>query len=149
MSVDFEPTASEIPPAVADAPLPSFDIPEPEAPVAAALESEAPSRQTPRPMAALPQLSEVAEDDDDDAVTHIGLPVVPETPVDYPGVGAAAFSVAVGEAFAVPLTEPVDIANVRIAWTMASDISSSPVRFTLVITPFHSSAPSYAAFSAS
>ena len=88
MSVDFEAPATEEAAAPGDAPLPSFDIPEPEART-----SEPPSRHTPRPMAVLPQLSEVAEDDDDDAVTHIGLPVVPEAPADY-ALGATAFSVA-------------------------------------------------------
>jgi hypothetical protein len=103
MSVDLEPPASErAPEAVGYAPLPSFDIPEPEAPVAAAPAAEILSRHTPRPMAALPQLSEVGEDDDDDAVTHIGLPVVPEAPADYAGVGATAFSVA--EPGVAPLT---------------------------------------------
>jgi hypothetical protein len=96
MSVELEPPSAASPLAArGDAPLPSFEIPEAEAPaVTATVAAEAPSRRTPRPMAALPQLSEVAEDDDDDAVTHIGLPVVPESQAEYGGIGAPAFSVA-------------------------------------------------------
>ena len=120
LSVDFGPPQAEMPSAaLGDGPLPSFDIPEPEpAAETAALASEPPSRQTPRPMAALPQLSEVAEDDDDDAVTHIGLPVVPESPADYAAVGAAVFSVA--EPGVAPLTgfEPdLSLADARRATT--------------------------------
>jgi hypothetical protein len=102
MSVDFEPPASERAPSLGDAPLPSFDIPE----AAAAALEEPESHHTPRPMAALPQLSEVGEEDDDDAVTHIGLPVVPESPVDFAGVGGAAFSVAEPEVAPLAGFEP-------------------------------------------
>jgi hypothetical protein len=64
-----------------DAPLPSFDIPDNDGRRRRAEEKA--SRAAPRPLAtALSHLSEVAEEDDDDAVTHIGLPVVPDAP-DY------------------------------------------------------------------
>lgn len=113
MSVDLEPGASEIPPPVGDAPLPSFDIPEP----AAGADPEVPSRHTPRPMAALPQLSEIGEEDDDDAVTHIGLPVVPEAPADY-GTGATAFSVAEPGVAALTGFEPdISLTDARRATT--------------------------------
>jgi hypothetical protein len=66
-----------------DAPLPSFDIPEVDS-----ARSSRDGRANARPLATpLSHLSEVAEEDDDDAVTHIGLPVVPEAP-DYPHVPA-------------------------------------------------------------
>ncbi|HTV22198.1 MAG TPA: hypothetical protein VMG12_26090 [Polyangiaceae bacterium] len=69
-----------------DAPLPSFDIPEVEstrARRATPVDENVPSRVNQRGLASPLQLSEVGEDDDDDAVTHIGLPVVPEAPSDY------------------------------------------------------------------
>lgn len=69
-----------------DAPLPSFDIPELEA--ASARRGDAAG--APVAPVALPALSE----DDDDAVTHMGLPVVPEVANDYPGVAASGFAVA-------------------------------------------------------
>jgi chemotaxis protein histidine kinase CheA len=81
-------------------PLPSFDIPDP---LAAAnsrrallavtpVPDSAPAtgRVSPRPMAPFAPLSEIAEDDDDDAVTHIGLPV-PEAANDYPELGSGGF----------------------------------------------------------
>ncbi|MEY2931751.1 MAG: hypothetical protein RL033_2500 [Pseudomonadota bacterium] len=78
-----------------DAPLPSFDIPEPEA--TSARQAQAPEEQRARPSArsvALPELSEVGEEDDDDAVTHMGLPVVPEVANDYPATAPGRFAVA-------------------------------------------------------
>jgi hypothetical protein len=81
-----------------DAPLPSFDIPDLEAvsvsaaSAAAALAGEARARAGAAPVA-LPPLSEIAEDDDDDAVTHMGLPNVSEAANDYPAV-ASGFQVA-------------------------------------------------------
>jgi hypothetical protein len=69
-----------------DAPLPSFDIPELEASSA----RRGPALVEPSAPVALPALSE----DDDDAVTHMGLPVVPEVANDYPAVAASGFSVA-------------------------------------------------------
>lgn len=87
--------------ALGDGPLPSFDIPEPDArarrvaDVADAEDEARPSsRVGARPLVVpLSQLSEVAEEDDDDAVTHIGLPV-PEATNDYPDLPSAAFQVA-------------------------------------------------------
>jgi hypothetical protein len=79
-----------------DAPLPSFDIPDLEAvsgrQMAAAPLAEAPPRPPARPVA-LPPLAEVGEDDDD-AVTHMGLPTVPEAANDYPAAAANGFQVA-------------------------------------------------------
>ena len=80
-----------------DAPLPSFDIPDLEAisaattvaasAAAAGAAAEPRSRVNTRPFA-LPPLSEIAEDDeDDDAVTHMGLPSVPEAANDFPAPG--------------------------------------------------------------
>lgn len=69
-----------------DAPLPSFDIPEGEA----ASARRVPAPADPRTPVALPALSE----DDDDAVTHMGLPVVPEVANDYPAVAVSGFAVA-------------------------------------------------------
>ncbi|HEU4579406.1 MAG TPA: hypothetical protein VFS67_14190 [Polyangiaceae bacterium] len=78
-----------------DAPLPSFDIPDLEAvsgrQMPAAPPAEAPPRPPARPVA-LPPLAEVGEDDDD-AVTHMGLPTVPEAANDYPAA-ANGFQVA-------------------------------------------------------
>jgi hypothetical protein len=74
-----------------DAPLPSFDIPDLDA-VSGARTVEAPPRP-PAPPVALPPLAEVGEDDDD-AVTHMGLPSVPEVANDYPAAGANGFQVA-------------------------------------------------------
>lgn len=73
-----------------DAPLPSFDIPlDARANARGLTEVQAPrearssNRASNRPLAApLPQLSEISEEDDDDAVTHIGLPVL-ETSGEY------------------------------------------------------------------
>ncbi len=87
--------------ALGDGPLPSFDIPEPDARarrvtgVAEGEEETRPSsRVGARPLVApLSQLSEVAEEDDDDAVTHIGLPV-PEATNDYPDLPSAGFQIA-------------------------------------------------------
>lgn len=77
-----------------DAPLPSFDIPEPEAtPARQARPEEHRARPSTGPVA-LPELSEVGEEDDDDAVTHMGLPVVPEVANDYPITAPGRFAVA-------------------------------------------------------
>lgn len=75
-----------------DAPLPSFDIPEADARASARrglagaqapLEGRSSSRASRRPVAApLSPLSAISEEDDDDAVTHIGLPVL-ETSGEY------------------------------------------------------------------
>lgn len=84
-----KPPSTPPPPAGArrDAPLPSFEIPEVESTRArrglAGSDDDASSHANARPLASPLQLSEVGEDDDDDAVTHIGLPVVPESPSDY------------------------------------------------------------------
>ncbi|MEY4546290.1 MAG: hypothetical protein RL685_2485 [Pseudomonadota bacterium] len=80
-----------------DAPLPSFDIPEPEA--TSARQARTPAEHHARPSTgsvALPEheLSEVGEEDDDDAVTHMGLPVVPEVANDYPTTAPGRFAVA-------------------------------------------------------
>jgi hypothetical protein len=82
-----------------DAPLPSFDIPDLEAvsvsaagAASAAVAGEVRARAGASPVA-LPPLSEIAEDDDDDAVTHMGLPNVSEAANDYPAV-ANGFQVA-------------------------------------------------------
>ncbi|MEO8179388.1 MAG: hypothetical protein ABI895_11205 [Deltaproteobacteria bacterium] len=74
-----------------DAPLPSFDIPDLEAMSAASTAAstsagEPRSRVSTRPVALTP-LSEIAEDDDDDAVTHMGLPAVPEAANDFRAPG--------------------------------------------------------------
>jgi hypothetical protein len=78
-----------------DAPLPSFDIPDLEALSAstagAALAGEARARTAAHPVT-LPPLSEIAEDDDDDAVTHMGLPSVSDAANDYPAVSTGAAS---------------------------------------------------------
>jgi hypothetical protein len=69
-----------------DAPLPSFDIPDLDAvsgPRAAAAPPRAPAHAV-----ALPPLAEMDEDDDADAVTHMGLPSVPEVANDYPPAAA-------------------------------------------------------------
>lgn len=84
-----------------DAPLPSFDIPEMEAgsngsrsPLALAPEVDA-LADTHAPLAAagLAQLSEEADEDDEDAVTHIGLPV-PEGAPEYPSMPGSGFDAA-------------------------------------------------------
>jgi hypothetical protein len=93
-SVDPSPAPPQKPPSTPppagarrDAPLPSFEIPEVESTRARrgppGSDDDASSRVNARPLASPLQLSEVGEDDDDDAVTHIGLPVVPESPSDY------------------------------------------------------------------
>jgi len=77
-----------------DGPLPSFDIPEVESTRArrgAAADENAPSRVNARPLGSPLQLSEMAEEDDDDAVTHIGLPVVPEAPDEYSDLSPGGF----------------------------------------------------------
>jgi hypothetical protein len=76
-----------------DAPLPSFDIPAESARArGAAADENLPSRVNPLPTS-LSHLSEVGEEDDDDAVTHIGLPVVPESLDDYPELRPGSFEV--------------------------------------------------------
>jgi hypothetical protein len=71
-----------------DAPLPSFDMLDLEASSAANSAAVEPrARVNARPLA-LPPLAEIAEDDeDDDAVTHMGLPLVPGAANDFPGPG--------------------------------------------------------------
>lgn len=83
-----------------DAPLPSFDIPELEAPRAAsAVAPVAPTlevqpRVNTRPMP-MPPLSEIGEDgEDDDAVTHIGLPVPEAAANDHRESKTGGFAVA-------------------------------------------------------
>ncbi len=82
-----------------DAPLPSFEIPEGEAAedegatASPSVESRSSGRGSARPMAPLAPLSEVVEDDDDDVVTHIGLPV-PETAGGYSEFEPGGFQVA-------------------------------------------------------
>ena len=80
-----------------DAPLPSFDFLDldavsgtrmPAAAPAAAAPVAAPPRVAAQPVA-LPPLEEVDEDDDADAVTHMGLPSVPEVANDYPAATAS------------------------------------------------------------
>jgi len=81
-----------------DGPLPSFDIPEVESSRQGRRlgipEENTPSHVHARNLSAPLHLSEVGEDDDDDAVTHIGLPVVPEAPGGYADLGATGFQVA-------------------------------------------------------
>jgi hypothetical protein len=83
-----------------DAPLPSFDIPDLEAlrpapavaPVAPTLDVQPRVNTRPMPM---PPLSEVGEDgEDDDAVTHIGLPVTDAAANDHRESSAGGFAVA-------------------------------------------------------
>ncbi len=78
-------------------PLPSFDIPAESARAgrhSTIVSDDTASRVSPRPPApALSHLSEASEEDDDDAVTHIGLPVVPEAS-DYPELEQGGFQVA-------------------------------------------------------
>ena len=74
-----------------DTPLPSFDIPVESARSRSATGDEnTASRVNPLPTP-LSHLSEVAEEDDDDAVTHIGLPVVPDARDDYPELRPGSF----------------------------------------------------------
>lgn len=95
VDVDAEPDSVRA--GASEAPLPSFDIPELPTPNAAAalqlqqVQPAAPApRPSSRPIAPMAPLSEVAEDDDD-AVTHIGLPVVPEASGEYAPHVAPAF----------------------------------------------------------
>jgi hypothetical protein len=95
-----------------DGPLPSFEIPEPDAssrrrrPVAPGDEHGV-SQLNPRPLATpLSHLSESGEEDDDDAVTHIGLPVVPESVGEYADLGATGFQVADAGALSIQGFEP-------------------------------------------
>jgi hypothetical protein len=76
-----------------DAPLPSFDIPAESARVRGAAGGENGSSRVNLLPTSLSHLSEVAEEDDDDAVTHIGLPVVPDAPDDYPELRPGSFEV--------------------------------------------------------
>jgi hypothetical protein len=119
-----EPGPSAPPPASAavaagsarrDAPLPSFDIPDVESAGARDPgEEEAPTRANPPPLATpLSHLSEASEEDDDDAVTHIGLPVVP----DYADLQAG-FQVAEPSVAAMRGFEPdLSLADARRATT--------------------------------
>lgn len=111
-SAEFEPALASIepPPAPApktpstpapagarrDGPLPSFEIPEIESGRARrgppGNDDAGSSRVNARPLASPLQLSEVGEDDDDDAVTHIGLPVVPESPSEYASESASEYA---------------------------------------------------------
>jgi hypothetical protein len=104
-----------------DAPLPSFDIPEVDS--ANILRGLSASDDTAavrngRALASPLQLSEVAEDDDDDAVTHIGLPVVPESPSDYADLSAGGFQpVDPGVAAMQGLEPDLSLADARRATT--------------------------------
>jgi hypothetical protein len=91
-----------------DGPLPSFAMQE-LAPANArrghADDERAASRVNARPLATpLSHLSEAGDEDDDDAVTHIGLPVVPEA--DYSALGATGFQVADPGALALSGFDP-------------------------------------------
>jgi hypothetical protein len=102
LSVDLESPVlgdEDAAPRAGDAPLPSFDIPEVESSRQGRRlglpEENTPSHVHARNLATPLHLSEVAEDDDDDAVTHIGLPVVPEAAGSgYTDIGATGFQVA-------------------------------------------------------
>jgi hypothetical protein len=100
LSVDLESPApgEEAPLRTGDGPLPSFDIPEVESSRRGQRvgipEENTPSHVHARNLATPLHLSEVAEDDDDDAVTHIGLPVVPEAAGAYADLGGTGFQVA-------------------------------------------------------
>jgi hypothetical protein len=116
--------ASTPPPAGArrDAPLPSFDIPEVESTRerrgSSGSDDDASSRVDARPLASPLQLSEVGEDDDDDAVTHIGLPVVPESPSDYADVPPGGFQAVDPGVAALQAFEPeLSLADARRATT--------------------------------
>jgi len=87
-----------------DAPLPSFDIPDLGGAVAARAEPRV--RTGTRPVVPLSPLSEVAEEDDDDAVTHIGLPVAPEAANDYPQLDLEGFQVAEAGVAALQAFDP-------------------------------------------
>lgn len=107
-----------------DAPLPSFDIPGAEGARAGRRDEVAgdvktSSRANARPLATpLSHLSEVSEDDDDDAVTHIGLPVVPEAPGDYSEPPPSAFQpVDLGVAALHGLEPDLSLADARRATT--------------------------------
>jgi hypothetical protein len=95
-ATDLEAPAEAVEPSARlDGPLPSFDIPEAESTRRQAEDESASDSTGPRTLSpALAQLSEAAEEDDDDAVTHIGLPVVPESTNGYGGRGASSFQVA-------------------------------------------------------
>lgn len=97
-SIDLPQKPASAPPSAGarrDGPLPSFEIPEVESTRVQLGPSggdvDASSLANARPLASPLQLSEVGEDDDDDAVTHIGLPVVPESPSDYADVPPGGF----------------------------------------------------------
>jgi hypothetical protein len=103
-----------------DSPLPSFDIPEAEGASHLTPEAQRAMRQTgPRALSAdLAQLSEVGEEDDDDAVTHIGLPVVPESSSSYPPRAGGAFQVAESDVAALQGFDPdLSLADARRAAT--------------------------------
>jgi hypothetical protein len=94
-----------------DGPLPSFDIPEPDASSRSVAGGQRPgalgddrgvNHGNTRPLATpLSHLSEAGDEDDDDAVTHIGLPVVPESVEDYSAHGQTGFQVADAGALAI------------------------------------------------
>lgn len=119
-------------------PLPSFDIPEPDAASArrqpvASDEEQTPSPVNARPLATpLSHLSEAGEEDDDDAVTHIGLPVVPEAVGDYSELRPTGFQVADAGAVAIHGFEPdLSMADARRAATRVlprMDPSQLPAR---------------------
>ncbi len=79
---------------LSDAPLPSFDIPELDSsgartPLGLAAELE--PLASAHPGAPLAPLSEEADEDDDDAVTHIGLPVPEAAAPEYPAIPDTGF----------------------------------------------------------
>jgi hypothetical protein len=104
-----------------EGPLPSFDIPEPDPASRRHLGADGEHAASPvnaRSLASLSQLSEMAEEDDDDAVTHIGLPVVPESLGDYAPLGPTGFQVAEPGALSMQGFDPdLSLADARRATT--------------------------------
>lgn len=121
------PPASLFSSGAAVAPLPSFDIPE-AAPAQRGSLNDSRSRTGPRPITPLPPLSELGEDDDD-AVTHIGLPVT-DMPGDYARTSAEGFRSADPSVAAMHAFDPSSsLADSRRATTRVIprvDLSASP-----------------------